>query len=225
MLSGDYRVIFEGNNLERIFEGLLVTIKIAFISVIIAIILGILFGVIMTLKSKVIRAISRFYLETMRIIPIIVWLFIGYFGIASTLNINLEAETVCIIIFSLWGIAEMGDLVRGAIESIPKHQIEAGQCLGLSKIQIYRYILVPQGIRRVIPGAINLSTRMIKTTSLIVLIGVVEVVKVSQQIIETSILNAPKASFFIYGFVFILYFIVCYPISILANIAEKKLEY
>lgn len=225
MFNGDFRVIFEGNNLERIFEGLFVTIRIAFISVIIAIILGILFGVIMTFKSKIIRGISRFYLETMRIIPIIVWLFIGYFGVSSTLNINLEAETVCIIIFSLWGIAEMGDLVRGAIESIPSHQIEAGQCIGLSKIQIYRYILIPQAIRRVIPGSINLSTRMIKTTSLVVLIGVVEVVKVSQQIIETSILKAPTASFFIYGFVFILYFIVCYPLSILANIVSKKLEY
>lgn len=225
MFNGDFKVIFEGNNLERIFEGLFITIKIAFISVIIAIILGILFGVIMTYKSKIIKVISRFYLETMRIIPIIVWLFIGYFGIASTLNINLDAETVCIIVFSLWGIAEMGDLVRGAIEAIPSHQIEAGQCIGLSKIQIYRYILIPQGIRRVIPGAINLSTRMIKTTSLVVLIGVVEVVKVSQQIIETSILKAPTASFFIYGFVFILYFIVCYPLSILANVVSKKLEY
>lgn len=225
MFNDDYKVLFAGNNLERIFEGLLVTIEIAFVSVIIAIIIGTLFGCLLTLKSKIIRGVGRIYLEAMRIIPILVWLFIGYFGVANILNVHFEAKTVSIIIFSLWGIAEMGDLVRGAIESIPKNQLEAGVSLGLSKAKIYRYILIPQAIRVVIPGGINLSTRMIKTTSLVVLIGVVEVVKVGQQIIEVSLLNAPTASFFVYGFIFILYFIVCYPLSIIAKKVSKKLSY
>ncbi|MGL4774599.1 MAG: amino acid ABC transporter permease, partial [Clostridium sp.] len=90
--------------------------------------------------------------------------------------------------------------------------------------QIYLYVIVPQAIRRVVPGAINLSTRMIKTTSLAVLIGVVEVVKVAQQIIEVSILTNPSASFYIYGFVFFLYFIICYPLSILSKKLESKWE-
>lgn len=60
----------------------------------------------------------------------------------------------------------MGDLVRGAITSLPKHQIESGQSLGLSTFQLYRYIVIPQILRRLIPQSINLVTRMIKTTSL-----------------------------------------------------------
>lgn len=67
---------------------------------------------------------------------------------------------------------------------MPRHQTESGLSLGLTKLQIYRYILVPQTVRRVLPGAINLATRMVKTTSLVVIIGVVEVLKVGQQIIE-----------------------------------------
>jgi len=120
----------------------------------------------------------------------------------------------------MWGIAEMGDIVRGAITSLPKHQIESGKAIGLTKNQIYLYIIIPQAIRRMIPAAINLSTRIIKTTSLVVLIGVVEVLKVGQQIIESSILSNPSAPLWVYGWIAVLYFILCFPISI----ASKKLE-
>ena len=93
----------------------------------------------------------------------------------------------------------MGDIVRGALTSIEKHQWESSYALGLSNVQTFRYILIPQALRRITPGAINLATRMIKTSSLVVLIGVVEVIKIGQQIIESSILTNPSASFWIYG--------------------------
>ena len=76
----------------------------------------------------------------------------------------------------------MGDLVRGAITSIPKHQYESSEALGLNKKQTFIYIIIPQTIKRLIPLSINLITRMIKTTSLVLMIGVVEVIKVAQQI-------------------------------------------
>ena len=138
-------------------------------------------------------------------------MFIFYFGVTTALNIDLSGEVVSIIVFTLWGAAEMGDLVRGALQSLSKHQIESGLAIGLNKAQLYRYIMIPQAIRRMLPGTINLATRMIKTTSLVVLIGVIDVVKVGQQIIETSRFQFPAASFWIYGFIFFLYFIICYP--------------
>ena len=112
--------------------------------------------------------------------------------------------------------------MRGALISIPKHQYDSSAALGLTGIQIYRYIIIPQTLRRLIPLAINLVTRMIKTTSLIVLIGVVEVLKVGQQIIEASRYTAPSAALWIYGTVFFLYFIVCFPISKLSGKLEKR---
>lgn len=216
------KVIFEGSNLQRLFGGLLVTAGIAFISIIIGSLLGIIFGIIRTSKSKFIRFISRLYLELFRIIPILVWLFIVYFGVTTALNIQLSGEVVSVIVFSLWGAAEMGDIVRGALESLPKHQIESGKALGLSFWGLYRYILIPQAIRRMLPGAINLATRMVKTTSLVVLIGVIDVIKIGQQIIELSRFKVPSASFWVYGFVFILYFIICYPLSTLSKKLEAK---
>ena len=86
------------------------------------------------------------------------------------------------------------------------------------------YVIFPQSLKRVTPGAINLFTRMIKTSSLAVLIGVVEVIKVGQQIIENSLLIVPNASLWIYGLIFILYFIICYPLSRLATHLEKVWE-
>lgn len=215
-------VIFQGKNLERLLGGLLVTCKIAFISVILATILGVILGVIMTSKNKVIKALCRVYLEAVRIIPILVWLFIVYFGVATALNTHIDGVLVSIIVFVIWGTAEMGDIVRGALTSIEKHQWESSYALGLSNVQTFRYILIPQALRRITPGAINLATRMIKTSSLVVLIGVVEVIKIGQQIIESSILTNPSASFWIYGTIFILYFIICYPLSLLSKYLEGK---
>lgn len=214
-------IIFQGNNLRRLLEGLLVTCKIGFVSSVLAVLFGIVVGIIMTSKIKIIRFICRVYLEMVRIIPILVWLFVIYFGVSSWLNIHLNAEFVSILVFVIWGSAEMGDLVRGAITSIEKHQIESAYSLGLTKFQTYIYVLIPQAVKRVIPGSVNLISRMIKTSSLVVLIGVVEVLKVGQQIIEVSILKEPAASFWIYGLIFFLYFIICYPLSMISRKLEK----
>jgi polar amino acid transport system permease protein len=140
----------------------------------------------------------------------------------KTFGINLSGEVSSVIVFTLWGTAEMGDLVRGALISIPKHQYESGAALGLEKIQIYRYIIIPQTLRRLVPLSINLATRMIKTTSLVVMIGVVEVLKVGQQIIEANRYTVPDSALWIYAAIFFLYFIVCWPISLLASRLEKK---
>lgn len=222
MQNSAISVIFQGKNFQRIFEGLLTTAEIAFISIIIGSLLGIILGLSRTSKYKIVLFLNRVYLEAFRIIPTLVWLFIFYFGVTTALNVNLSGEAVSIIVFTLWGAAEMGDIVRGALQSLPKHQIESGKALGLNNFQLYRYIMIPQAVRRMLPGTINLATRMVKTTSLVVLIGVIDVVKIGQQIIETSRFEFPTASFWIYGFIFFLYFIICYPLSKISKNLEQK---
>ena len=217
-------VLFEGRNFIRLLEGLWVTLEISLISVFISVILGIGMGILMSLNSRIMKLVCRIYLESVRIIPQLVLLFLAYFGLSKSFGVNLSGEVAAVLVFSFWGIAEMGDLVRGALSSIPKHQYETGLAIGLKKRQLYRYGIIPQTIRRLLPQMINLVTRMIKTTSLIVLIGVVEVVKVGQQIIEASRLTVPSAALWIYGVIFLLYFIICYPISLLATKLEKRWE-
>ena len=197
-------------------------LRISLIAVIISIPLGILVGILMTFKNPILKAVLRVYLEFIRIMPQLVLLFIVFFGSTRVIGVDISGDLAAVIVFSLWGIAEMGDLVRGAIISIPKHQYESGEALGLSKRQIFVYIIIPQTIKRLVPLSINLITRMIKTTSLVLMIGVVEVIKVAQQIIEANRTASPNAAFGVYLAVFLMYFIACTPISMLARYLEKR---
>lgn len=215
-------VLFKGTNFIRLLGGLWTALEISLISVGLSVPLGILLGIVMTIPNKAIKIITKIYLEIIRIMPQLVLLFIVFFGATRTMGINLSGEVASVIVFTLWGTAEMGDLVRGSIISIPKHQSESSLALGLSKAQTYLYIIIPQTVRRLLPLSINLVTRMIKTTSLILMIGVVEVIKVAQQIIEANRATSPNAAFGVYLVVFIMYFIVCFSISMVAKHLEKK---
>lgn len=215
-------VLLKGTNLIRLLGGLGVALEISLISVAISIPLGVLLGMLMTWKNRICRAILRCYLEFIRIMPQLVLLFLVYFGATRAFGWNLSGELSSVIVFTLWGTAEMGDLVRGALTGIPNHQYESASALGLTRGQTYRYVILPQTVRRLLPLSINLITRMIKTTSLVVMIGVVEVLKVAQQIIEANRSSSPNAAFGIYLTVFLLYFLACWPISLLARYLEKK---
>lgn len=217
-------VIFKGRNLIRLMEGLLVAMKISLLSVVISIVLGIILGMLMTLKKPGINFISRIYLEIVRIMPQMVLLFIVYFGFAKMTGLNLSAEASAVIVFSFWGTAEMADLVRGCMVSIPKIQYESSTALGFTRLQTYVHVIIPQIIRRLIPLSINLITRMIKTTSLVMMIGIVEVLKVGQQIIEANRKSAPNAAFGVFAVIFLLYFLACWPISHFSKYLEKKWE-
>ena len=215
-------VLFKGKNFARLLEGLGVALRISLISVVISIVAGIGVGMLMTWKNPISRAITRCYLEIVRIMPQMVLLFIVFFGTTRVFGWNLSGEISAVIVFSFWGTAEMGDLVRGALISIPQHQYESAYALGLTGIQTYQYVVLPQTVRRLIPLSINLITRMIKTTSLILMIGVVEVLKAAQQIIEANRMSSPNAAFGIYLTVFLLYFLACWPFSLLARYLEKR---
>ncbi len=215
-------VLLKGKNMVRLLGGLWVALRVSLIAVAISIPLGLLLGVLMTRRNIVLRAVLRVYLEFIRIMPQMVLLFLVFFGTTRALGWDLSGEVSAIVVFSLWGTAEMGDLVRGALISIPRHQYESAEALGLNKVQTYYYIIIPQTLRRLLPLSINLITRMIKTTSLILMIGVVEVLKVAQQIIEANRSASPNAAFGIYLTVLLLYFLVCWPISLLARHLEEK---
>lgn len=219
-----FEVLFKGKNPVRLLEGLAVALKISLVSVVISIVLGLILGMLMSLKKPAINVFSRIYLEIVRIMPQMVLLFIVFFGFTKLTGHNISAEASSIIVFSFWGTAEMADLVRGCLLSIPQIQYESAKALGLSKLQTYLFVIIPQIVRRLIPLSINLITRMIKTTSLIMMIGIVEVLKVGQQIIEANRKASPHAAFGVFAAIFLLYFLACWPISCLSKYLERKWE-
>lgn len=222
MAGSGINVLFMGKNFLRLLEGLWVTMRISLVSVVLSIPLGILFGMFLTLKNSLSRALGRVYLECIRIMPQLVLLFIAYFGVTRAFGWNLSAELSAVIVFTLWGTAEMGDLVRGALVSIPAHQYDSAAALGMNRGQTFLWVILPQTLRRLVPLTINLTTRMIKTTSLVVLIGITEVLKVGKQIIDANRFDYPTAALWVYGVIFLLYFLACWPISSLAKKLEQR---
>ena len=214
-------ILFKGINFQRLLGGLWVTLRLALITIGLSCLFGLLFGLLMLSKRKIVQFFCRVWLEIVRFMPQLVLLYLVYFGFARLFGWDLDGETSAVIVFTFWGTAEMGDLIRGALTSIPLHQTESAAAIGLTKGQVYRYVLIPQTLRRLLPQAINLSTRIIKTTALVKMINVTEVLKVGQQIIG-QFYRQPDAAFWVYFVIFLLYFLVCWPFSLLAKQLEKR---
>lgn len=201
----------------QLLIGLQQTILIAGAAIILSSIGGLLFGVLRSLNIPVLSLVLRTYLEFVRAVPLLVWLFVLFFGLPIAWGLDLSSLSCAILVFSLWGITEVGEVARGAIQSLPRGQKEAGLALGLNVLQLYGYVLLPQALRRLIPPTMNVYTRIIKTTSLSVLIGVTEVIKSGQQIIERT-----HESLLIYGALFVVYFMLCFPLSLGARQLEAR---
>ena len=216
------KVLFEVQNLARLLSGLGVVLQLSALAIFFSVVLGLLVGMVMTLPYRLTRFLTRVYLEFIRIMPQLVLLFLAYFGLTRLTGINLPGFTAAVLVFVLWGAAEMGDLVRSILISLPKNQYESGAALGFTRWQLYRFIILPQAVRRLIPPAMNLASRIIKTTSLVVMIGVVEMLKTGQQIIEANRYTAPTAALWIYGTIFFFYFFICWPLSLAATHLEKR---
>ncbi|CCY17235.1 polar amino acid ABC transporter [Eubacterium sp. CAG:786] len=215
-------VLFIGNNMLRLLDGLWVTVRLSLISIALSVVLGIFVGALMLVKNRFVRAICRVYIEIVRIMPQLVWLYIIFFGVTKLTGINFSGETAAVIMLTIWGASEVGDLVRSAFQSIPAHQFESGLSLGLNRVQLYTYVIFPQALRGLVPHLINLSTRMIKTTALVSLIGVIEVLKVGKQIIDANRFEYPNAALWVYAAIFLMYFIICFPLSLLSRKLTKK---
>lgn len=216
-------ILFDWITIKRLLGGVYYTLEVSLIAILLSILLGTLFGIIRTSKALSIRIIFRVYLEVVRVLPTLVLLYILYYTLPSIFNLEIDGRLVGVLAFTFWGAAEMSDIVRSAIISLPKHQTESALAIGLNKAQLYLYVLLPQAIKLATPPAINLAARIIMTTSLLVLIGVQELVKVGKEIIEANAMTNNMAPFWIYGVILFLFFIICYPLSKLSQkLAQRK---
>lgn len=213
MAHSGINVLFQGTNFARLMGGLWTAIWIAALALVIGLALGTLLGLLRTMNNKLVRFILMLYLEFLRIVPTVVLLFLVYYILPRQFHVNWPATWMAVLAFALWVSAEFSDIVRGALESVPVHQRETGLALGMNEWQLFRYVLLPQAFRLELPATINLATRVIKTTSLLMMISIMDVINVGQQIIEANNQNYPTGVFWVYGLIFFLYFIVDYPLS------------
>ena len=200
--------------LPQLAGGAAQTLAISALGILFATLGGVLYGVLATLGNRALNIALQVYLELFRAIPVLVWLYLVFFGLPIFLALSIPSA---VLVLGLWGASEVGEVVRGALRSLPRGQREAGLSIGLAGWQLYGYVLLPQALKRMTPPTINIYTRIIKTSSLAVLIGVVEVIKAGQQIIERT-----YESVLIYGALFLFFFIVCYPLSAASRVLERR---
>ncbi|MBD5168494.1 MAG: amino acid ABC transporter permease [Helicobacter sp.] len=213
--------IFSAATLSRLFDGLWLTLFITLVSMAVSLACGFALGFAAWAGSAPVRAVLRICLEFVRVMPLIVWLFVMYFGFSRWFGLNLSNVGATIIVFSIWGSFEMMELVRAALSSIPLHQTQTALALSLSRAQIFVFVVAPQALLRLIPATMNLFTRLLKSTPFAFLIGVVELLKVGQQIIELHRYDV-YAPILVYGVIFWLYFLLCYPVSLYSKRLERK---
>ncbi len=193
------------------------TLTISLLAILFATLGGIGYGVLAQQGGRLTRGVLRVYLELFRVVPVLVWLYLFFFGLPIFFGVDIPAFWCAVLVLALWGASEVGEVVRGGLNSLARGQQEAGLALGLSRWQLYRHVLLPQALQRLTPPTINIYTRIIKTSSLAVLIGVVEVIKMGQQIIERT-----YGSLLIYGLLFLFFFLVCYPLSLVSRRLEQQ---
>jgi len=205
-------------------QGLVVTLELAVLSVIASILLGTVIGALLTLPSRAVRLTLRADVELWRGLPIIITLFFIFFALPAT-GIDIGTFLAAAIGLTLWGSANVAEIVRGAVQSISATQFQAGRALGFSWLRTMRYVILPQAVRRALPPMVGLLTNLIQSTTLAALIGVTDILESSQRSIERLTLSEGNShSVAILGAVLVVFFVVCFPQTLLSRRLEKRLS-
>lgn len=200
--------------------GLALTVEISIISLIIAGILGLFFGLLSVSKKKSLRAIALVYVDIVRGTPLLVQAFFIYFGIPAALGIRLDPNIAGVITLSLNAGGYLAEIFRGGIESISKGQMEAARSLGLPYGIAMRKVILPQAVRTMTPALINQCIITLKDTSILSIIGVQELTQTGRLIIANN-----YQSFEVWTIVAVMYFIIIMILSKISKRIERKMSY
>ncbi len=165
--------------------GAKVTIPLTAVSFLLALLIAVIVALIQYRKIKVLRQICRFYVWIVRGTPLLVQLYIVFYGLPN-IGIVLNALPAAILVFGFNEGAYMAETMRGALESVSRGQMEAGYCVGMSYLQVMRRIVLPQAMRTAFPPLSNSLISMVKDTSLAANITVTEMFMVTQRIVART---------------------------------------
>ncbi|CAM3704689.1 amino acid ABC transporter permease [Castellaniella denitrificans] len=178
------------------------------------------FGVMLARVSRLlaVRAAAALFIQTIQGIPLLVLLFVVYFGV-GIFGIDVPPLFAAGIALMVYVSAFLGEIWRGSVESIEKTQWEAAECLGFSRWQSLILVVIPQAVRLSLPATVGFLVQVIKSTSLASVVGFVELTRAGQ-IINNSLFQP----FLVFALVGGFYFLLCYPLSKWSRTMEKKLN-
>ena len=197
-----------------------VTLSITLISLLFGTILGIVLGIIRCSKNPVLRFLPLIIIEPFRNSPLVVQLFLVYYGLPMVNGILLGPYAAAVLTLSLNTSAFFAVLVHNSIIAIPQAQWEAAYALGHSKFTTFHQVIVPQAVRLLIPQAITLYIGQLQCSSIVSLISLKDICRVGQLVSVRTM-----QPFLVWGIVFALYYVVSFPLARLANYLEKRLSF
>ncbi|MDI2587710.1 amino acid ABC transporter permease [Psychrobacillus sp. NEAU-3TGS] len=215
MYMYDWSVITR--NMDVFIYGALKTLEISAISILLAIPIGIIFGMGRISKNKFFRLISSIYVEIIRGVPLLVLLIWIFFVLGQFLKLGSYWG-------SIWGLAIfagafIAEIVRSGIQGVPKGQMEAARSLGMSHAKAMTHIVLPQAFRRVLPPLASQFIMLIKDSSLISIIGATELTLDAKNLVATSF-----RSIEVWTFVAVVYFIMTFSLSLIIRYFETRLS-
>ena len=218
MFTGRLWELFLDSFPKILLPGLTATIPLTIISFTLAMVIAVVMALVQFANVRGLKQIARFYIWVFRGTPLLVQLFVVFFGL-SRVGIVLPPFPAAVIVFSLNEGAYCAETVRAALESVPSGQMEAGYCVGMSYLQIIRRIVLPQAMRTAFPALSNSLISMVKDTSLAANITVTEMFMVTQRIVART--YEPLLLYLEVGLIYLIFSTV---LTKLQRVGEKKLQ-
>ena len=212
-----------------IHEGLPGTLRVGAIAVVGSALVGIVLGTLLTIHFRPSRALIRLYIEVFRGLPILVTVFIVFFGLPPVwAKLQFQPLTAAAIALVLWGSAQVAEATRGAVQSIPREQHEAAAALGFNWVERHAYVILPQALRRLLPPFVSLLVNIIQNTTLAGVIGGLEILQAGERQSERITAVPPIGlgeihAFEIFAGVAALFFVISFPLTRLAAYLERRL--
>ncbi len=182
-------------------------------------IVGLVVAILRTSPFRALRWLATGYIELFQGTPVLMQLFVTYYGLAVLFNIQVDAWPAVLLAFTLYSPAFLGEIWRGSIQAIPRPQWEAAECLSLSLPKQLWYVILPQAARISIPPTVGFAVQLIKSTSIAAIIGFVELTRAGQLMTDATF-----KPMIVYPTVAALYFILCWPLSLLAQTLERRID-
>jgi polar amino acid transport system permease protein len=180
---------------------------------------GFVIAILRTTRSRVLRALTTGYIQLFQGTPVLMQLFLFYYGLAVLFDMQVDAWPAVALAFTLYSGAFLGEIWRGSIQAIPRTQWEASACLSLGYIEQLRFVILPQAMRISIPPTVGFLVQLIKGTSIAAIIGFVELTRAGQLMV-----NVTFQPMIVYPVVAALYFMVCWPLSLLSRSLERRID-
>ncbi|MEO5692983.1 MAG: amino acid ABC transporter permease [Usitatibacter sp.] len=210
-------VLFQA--LPQLAKGTVTTLYLAAASVVLSTVLGLVLAILQLYGGIILRALVEIYLYIVRGVPLLVMLFTMYYALPYA-NIRIEPNSGGIVVIGAYFAAFMAEVFRGAVLSVPRGQWEAARAVGLRTPRILLDVVLAQATRVAGPPYINTCIMVVKGTSLVSIIGLMDVTYVGKQIVERTL-----APFEIFGAVALVYFTLCFALSRLGRYLESRVNY